>query len=165
MPLTNWVPAGATLATAMVMGVSLGSYAISQPKSAVDQAMEESLYDPSISTQTEEAMAMRGPAEVKCTGCGPTLAERQWRADMAGWDPDGIGRESADPVVRDYLADDPVEESAPPAPPPVEQLPANIVRFASSDVAGRPVPEAHMLDDEGKASPPPLLRTAAAAMP
>ncbi|BBD99088.1 hypothetical protein SAMIE_1025890 [Sphingobium amiense] len=159
MLLTKWMPAGATLAAAMVMGVSLGSYATSQPKAAADEPVEEALYDPSIPTQAEEAVVMRGPAEVRCTGCGPTLEERRWRAETAGWDSNGTAGESSDPVVRDYLASQPQEDAPPPDPVEVEQLPVNVMRFAASDVAGqRRDAQAPVEDAE---TPPPLVRTAA----
>ncbi len=167
MPRSNWIMAGMTMTAAVAMGLGLGTYATSpQAQSPAD----EPVADAGVDFVAQDAVPygaqdMRGPAEVKCSGCGPTLAERQWRADMVGWDPDGIGRDSADPVVRDYLADEPAEESAPPAPPSIQQLPANIVRFAGSDVAGRPVPESKVPGGDGSASPPPLVRRAAAAMP
>jgi hypothetical protein len=59
---------------------------------------------------------------------------------MAGWDRSGMtGGESSDPVVRDYLADMPEDEPVLSEPPRmIEQLPANVVRFASANVAARP---------------------------
>ena len=159
MPLINWVPAGATLAAAMVIGVSLGSYATSQPRSPAEEPVEEVLYDPSIPTQVEEAVAMRGPVEVHCTGCGPTLEERRWRAETAGWDTGGMtGEGSSDPVVRDYLASQP-DEDAPPPPVEVEQLPVNVMRFAASDVAGQRRDSDVVAEDAE--TPPPVVRTAA----
>lgn len=163
MPRSNWIMAGMTMTAAIAMGFGLGAYATSpQGTSPADEPIARSTFDPASPIAVQD-VALRGPVEVKCTGCGPTLAERRWQADMAGWEPEGMGGDSADPVVRDYLADEPVDESAPPPPPTIERLPANIVRFASSDMAGRPAVDERAPD--GETSPPPLVRTAAAAMP
>jgi hypothetical protein len=140
MPGTFWMSAGATAAAAMVMGLGLGGYATSpQGRSPADVPAEANWSDDSAPLLADDA-ALRGPVAITCTGCGPTLADRQWHADMAGWDRSGMTGESSDSVVRDYLDDAPIEEVLPPEPPRiVEQLPPNVVRFASSNVAARPV--------------------------
>src|SRR3546814_13259227 len=74
---------------------------------------------------------LAGPAVVRCDGCGPTLADRQMAADMAGWD--GMN----DPVVRDYAAqDDGMTPDHAEPPRPVRMLPASIERFADGEGEG-----------------------------
>lgn len=66
-------------------------------------------------------MAMKGPTVIRCTGCGPTLADRRMTADMAGWSG------ADDPIVQDYMAqaDELSMDVAPsPLPAPVRTLPA-----------------------------------------
>lgn len=158
MPLINWMPAGATLAAAMVMGVSLGSYATSQPRSVVDEPVEDASYAAGT-TQPEATVAMAGPVEVKCTGCGPSLEERRWRAENAGWDSGLSASDSGDRVVRDYYAQLPADDPSPtladePSTAQVDPLPDNVARFARGEMAGQVAPfEAE--------APPPLVRTAA----
>jgi hypothetical protein len=162
MPGTFWMSAGATAAAAMVMGLGLGTYATSpQGGSPADVTAEESWIGESAPLMAEDT-ALRGPTEIICKGCGPTLADRQWHADMAGWDQSGMtGGESSDPVVRDYLSDTPLDEEAPPEPPrAIEQLPANIVRFASADVAARPAAaQQDAVLPDGATPPPPVAPT------
>jgi hypothetical protein len=78
---------------------------------------------------------LNGPALVECKGCGPTLADRQMAANMAGWDG------TNDPVVRDYTADYAMQDDAMQAdygapPAPVRTLPASIERFAAGEGEG-----------------------------
>jgi hypothetical protein len=159
MPPINWMPAGATFAAAMVMGVSLGSYATSQPRSALDEPMEEPAYAAGT-FQPDAAAAMTGPVEVKCTGCGPTLEERRWRAETAGWDSGLSASDSRDPVVREYYTRLPDDDPSPtltdePRAPEVDPLPDNVARFARGEMTGQ---AARLADD--MPSPPPLVRTA-----
>lgn len=157
MSLSGWASVGATFAAAMVMGLGLGSYATTpQGRSPADERVAETEGEAG-SAYAAQDLAMNGPTEVKCTGCGPTLEERRWRADMAGWDADGMIGESHDPVVRDYLADQPVEETRPAEPVQIEQLPANIVRFAR----GEPVEQPSPARGEDEQAPPAVIRTAA----
>lgn len=163
MPLANWMPIGATLTAAMMMGVGLGSFVTSQPRSAVDDEAAHALYDPAIPTQTDD-LAVQGPVEVKCTGCGPTLEERRWRADMAGVDAGGGASESPDRVVRDYYArlpadDAPVAEAPVDIAASVDPLPDNVARFARGESAG-PAPQ-HLPDAAMVETPPTVRRTAA----
>lgn len=134
MPMPLWMSGGVTIAAAAVMGLSLGSYATSpQGYSPVDElAMDTAAEDDAPTFVGRGASPEAGPAFIQCTGCGPTLAERQWRADMAGYDPDGMIRGTSDPVVEDYQARDVAEDAAiEAAPSPIHQLPPNIVRFAA----------------------------------
>ncbi len=133
MPMPLWMSGGVTIAAAAVMGLGLGSYATSpQGHSPADE--------PAMAVAEEEAPAFvdsggrvqEGPAFIQCTGCGPTLAERRWQAEMAGYDADGMIRGTSDAVVEDYQARDVMEEAAfEAAPSPIHQLPPNIVRFAA----------------------------------
>lgn len=134
MPMPLWMSGGVTIAAAAVMGLGLGSYATSpQGQSPASE--------PSMAVAAEEdapafvdsgGRVQEGPAFIQCTGCGPTLAERRWQADMAGYDADGMIRGTSDPVVEDYQARDVMEhDPIEAAPSPIHQLPPNIVRFAA----------------------------------
>ena len=163
MPLTNWMPIGATLAAAMVMGVGLGAFVTSQPQAAADEQADPAPYDPSIAREADDT-AMRGPVEVKCTGCGPTLEERRWQADMAHLNAERGISESTDRMARDDDARLPADDAPTAAAPvdiatPVDPLPDNVARFARGEGAGpalRPLPDAAMVE-----TPPTVRRTAA----
>lgn len=130
MPMPLWMSGGVTVAAAAVMGMGLGSYATSpQGYSPADEsAMATAADDSAPSFVDGGGSGQNAPAFIHCTGCGPTLAERRWQANMAGYQPDDIIRGTSDPIVDDYQSRDVVEEVA---PSPIHQLPANIVRFAA----------------------------------
>ncbi|WP_298398158.1 hypothetical protein [Sphingobium sp.] len=128
-----WMATGVTMGAAMVLGLGLGQYVTSpQGRSPADQSVVESV-DPQPYVQSALTMD-EAPVAIHCTGCGPTLAERRWQADMAGLDADGMIAGSDDPVVRDYMADS--QEAASPTgegtPAPVHPAPVNVVRFADN---------------------------------
>ncbi|MFC3440254.1 hypothetical protein ACFOKF_03410 [Sphingobium rhizovicinum] len=134
MPMQFWMATGATMGAAMVMGLGLGQYVTSpQGRSPADQSVVESGYDPQPSADSAIAMD-EAPVAIHCTGCGPTLAERRWQADMAGLDADGMIAGSDDPVVRDYMAD--AAEDTPQATQvtssPQQLVPVHVVRFADN---------------------------------
>lgn len=131
-----WLFSLASAGAALTSGLGLGLYATTSPRTAVVDYQE-----PASATQREEdpslwAASDDGPTEVKCTGCGPTLAQRQMASLMGSWD----GYD--DPAVRDYERQDiqPPEDlladvpDAPPSPP-MHQLPDNVERFAAGDTA------------------------------
>ncbi|WP_157078253.1 hypothetical protein [Sphingobium abikonense] len=144
-----WMLSCGTVAAAAAMGLTLGSYAISPQRSPLDQPDEEP-----ISTDFSAApvaMPDAGPQVIHCTGCGPTLADRRYAADMAGYDSYAmVDGDSSDPVVRDYMAqdydaadyamhaqdstDDGTAMNTAPIPT-IHQLPPNVVRFADSPSA------------------------------
>lgn len=154
-----WVGTSVTLGAAAVMGLSLGNYATS-PQASAQAAIttigaspdDRSLDDSGV----EEAhfTADKGPGVIHCTGCGPTLADRRWKADMAELDP-------AEPIATDYDVppDDYAMEAAVEPPAPVYPLPPKVTRFASGD---RPPPPVAMTREGQDATPPPqiLLPTA-----
>ncbi|WP_171899227.1 hypothetical protein [Sphingobium sp. RAC03] len=96
-----------TLAASVAMGLGLGSYVTSPQKTAVS-AEEWSPDDDNSYVEAGRTASMfgdsgtsdRGPAVIRCTGCGPTLTERRFAADMAGIEG------SSDPYVQDYVAQD-----------------------------------------------------------
>lgn len=107
MPGQWWMMSGMTLAASVAMGLGLGSYVTSPQKTAVP-AEEWTPDDDNSYVEAGRAAATfgdsgtsdRGPAVIRCTGCGPTLTERRFAADMAGIEG------SSDPYVQDYLAQD-----------------------------------------------------------
>lgn len=130
--LFSMVSAGAALAG----GLGLGFYAVTPPRTALEAYDQSDLTVAQVEEAALNPTLMSGPEEVRCTGCGPTLAQRQMAADFASWD--GYG----DPIVEDYEAGqpDPPEDllsSVEDAPP---RLPAQVERFASGeDVAPYPM--------------------------
>ena len=113
MPGQWWMMSGMTVAASVAMGLGLGSYVTSPQKTAVS-AEEWSPDDDnsyveagrSASIFGDSGTSDRGPATIRCTGCGPTLTERRFAADMAGMDSDGLIEGRSDPLVQDYLAQD-----------------------------------------------------------
>ena len=107
MPGQWWMMSGMTLAASVAMGLGLGSYVTSPQKTAVP-AEEWTSDDDNSYVEAGRTASMfgdsgtgdRGPAVIRCTGCGPTLTERRFAADMAGIEG------SSDPYVQDYLAQD-----------------------------------------------------------
>ena len=128
-----WLFSMASVGAALVGGMSLGLYATTSPRAAVAE------YDAGSSVVEEahmaslDMMALNGPQEVKCTGCGPTLAERQFHAASASWD----GYDDA--TVRDYDGQEPgqpedlLADLDRPMHSPAHQLPEEIERFANGD--------------------------------
>ncbi|PZU09393.1 MAG: hypothetical protein DI606_13920 [Sphingobium sp.] len=140
MPLTKWIQIGTTLAAAMVIGVGLGSFVTSPPRGAADERDDLARYAASIATPADD-MAMRGPVEVKCTGCGPTLEERHWQVETGVPDAEARASDSAERIVGDYYArlpadETPVVEATAKIAPHIDPLPDNIARFARGDGAG-----------------------------
>jgi hypothetical protein len=144
-----WMLSGMTVAVATVMGLSLGAYVTSPQSSALpgDAGAVYAQSDDSSVLDYAIGPVDHGPGEIRCTGCGPSLADRRRALDMAGLDADGMIEGTSDPVVRDYLAQgDGPEAVFPTLPPPspVHQLPEPIARFAAGEGA----------------TPPPVLRPA-----
>ena len=115
---------------ALTGGYGLGLYATTSPRAAVETPLPQAAM-----VEGDAPSDLNGPALVECKGCGPTLADRQMAANMAGWD--GMN----DPVVRDYTADYVTQDDAmqadygaPPAPVPTS--PASIEGFAAGEGEG-----------------------------
>jgi hypothetical protein len=145
-----WMGTGVTLGVAAVMGLSLGSYVTSPqaPARAASAIVDTAIDDDGV----EEAgfRPQKGPGAIHCTGCGPTLAERRWKADMAGLDAAVSIDAGYDPLPDDYGAEVAVEP-----PMPVHSLPAPVTRFASEDRAPPPVPI--MREGQGTTPSPQIL--------
>ncbi|HEX7877375.1 MAG TPA: hypothetical protein VF489_12410 [Sphingobium sp.] len=128
--LLSMSSAGAALAT----GLGLGLYATTPPRVALTDHAETR--PTGTSDAAPDLTSLNGPAEIRCTGCGPTLADRQMAATMGDW----AGYD--DPMVQDGVRDDEAPEDLLPAPTdpppsPAHRLPANIDRFAAGDVAAQ----------------------------
>lgn len=123
-----WMGIGATVAAATVMGLSLGNYVTSPqtPSHGAQAAIDALIGEDDI--EAAILSAQKGPGVIHCTGCGPTLAERRWQADMGGLDADVTTDADPDPDPIIAQVDQPVElrtlEALPPlavgetAPPP-----------------------------------------------
>lgn len=158
-----WASSTLTLSAAAAMGIALGSYSVSPQRSPVD---EETLLSPYAETASDVQSAVMaepaaGPAVIRCTGCGPTLADRMYARDTAGLDADGMVSGSDDPLVQDYLARGQVEEriadAALPPPPSPTYLSPVIERFAHAEsAAAAPRPAASA---GASATPPPVAVT------
>ena len=158
-----WMSAGATLGAAAMMGVSLGGYVTSpqSPTHGTDDYMNAAIDD---QTASDTSFAVeKGPGAIHCTGCGPTLAERRWQADMAGLDLNAMRGESGDPALRDYEAEQPREDVMPATMPlPVRIVPPQVTRFAA-DHAPPPVMVTRTGPDG--VPPPTLVATTADTQP
>lgn len=146
-----WMGTGATLGAAAVLGLGLGSYVTSPqaPARAASATIDTAIDDDGV----DEAhfTAQKGPGAIHCIGCGPTLAERRWKADMAGLD-------AADPY--EMPPDDYATETVVEPPVPIHPLPPTVTRFA----AGNTPPPAVAMTREGQDTvpPPPVMIPAAA---
>lgn len=133
-----WMGSAALIGGSAMLGLAMGSFAISQPPRVLPgytSDISDGIGDSSALARTESD---GGPGEIVCKGCGPTLAERRMAADNPGWDADGMIGGTSDPVVADYLAQ---EDKAPPVelpPSGMHRLPANIQRFADGEEGAPP---------------------------
>lgn len=133
MSVRFWLFSVASAGAALAGGLSLGLYATTPPRAAISTYDDSSFVYEERQTATQDLRALNGPQEVKCTGCGPTLAERQYYAAPATWN----GYD--DPMVQDYDAQEPnrpedlLTDARDHAPPQVHQLPENIDPFANGD--------------------------------
>jgi len=131
-----WLLGSGTMIGAACVGLLLGGYATTTPRGtgmsgASDyEAMLAEGEGPGAgaSASGDLGLTMAPTMPVVCKGCGPTLADRRFAADMAGLDADSYVTGSTDAIVQDYLTDDP--------PPPVDLLeqvearPAPVVQVA-----------------------------------
>ncbi|WP_183956249.1 hypothetical protein [Sphingobium fontiphilum] len=142
----QWMAAAAgAMALAVPVGLAVGQYAINAPIAARSgfEDSPPSVDSTPLAPPTDDA-DLRGPDVVRCTGCAPTLAERQAAADMAGMDLDGMVSGPADPVVIDYQSqeapwgeDDGQDRQQERASSPVYRLPDNVDRFARGEAMGQ----------------------------
>lgn len=149
-----WMTTGATIVVAGVLGLGLGSFATTTQHAPMENEIaEQASYDDSYAASTATAEGQTGPAVVRCTGCGPTLADRQWHADVANLYPDTPDMDAiADPVAsKDMIYDEP--DFAPAHR--VQPLPALdyaqpvMVRPTMGNEAGAPLLTPDMAQDSG----------------
>lgn len=141
----QWMAAAAgAMALAVPLGLAIGQYVTHAPVSAPRAVDENPAWvDAAAAMPITEDAGLHGPTVVRCTGCAPTLAERQAAADMAGMDLDGMVGGSSDPVVIDYQGQDaPWDEGAGDDAKTdwassVHRLPDNVDRFARGEAMGR----------------------------
>ncbi|MGC4252757.1 MAG: hypothetical protein QM605_15145 [Sphingobium sp.] len=133
-----WIAGGSATGAAILLGMGLGHFVTTpttppRPLTLAQAEASESadaLGSP-LSTETEKR-----PEVIRCTGCGPTLAERQMMMDQGAWDPDGMIQGSSDPVVQDYMASDEGPGAPVEAPSPAAfRLPPEAERFAAGEEA------------------------------
>ncbi|ALR19208.1 MULTISPECIES: hypothetical protein [Sphingobium] len=126
MARTFWIAGASATGAAVLLGMGLGHF-VTTPERAPRVAETEMFDAPEddlagFAPTTPE----QGPAVIRCTGCGPTLAERQMAADQGNWDADGMIHGSTDPVVQDYMT------SGDGTAMPVETPPASASRLSPS---------------------------------
>ena len=153
-----WMGTGATLGVAAIMGLGLGSYVTSPqaPSRAAQAVIDTPIDDEDVS---EPALAMqKGPGAIHCTGCGPTLAERQWQADMAAMN----AVDNFD-TGQGALPDDPpnmqLADGSPDMPSTVQPLRPQVARLVTGETAPPPVKVTRGGMD---GSPPPVVMATAA---
>jgi hypothetical protein len=134
-----WLTSATAMGVAAVIGFGLGSFAVRTPATRWDG--DPPALATSVEDLTETESDLRGPVAVHCTGCGPTLAERDRAKDLAGADMDGMIGGTTDPVVRDYLAEDVVPQPVPPPSPALAPMAERLVAAARAgrSGAGQPV--------------------------
>jgi hypothetical protein len=158
MAMYFWMSAGGTVVAASLMGLGLGGYVTSpQGRSPADQPVTDSAYDSQPLADTTIVSQDR-PIAIHCTGCGPTLAERRWKADMAGLNLDAMPPDASDLVEQDYQAVEAPENLLPDGPAqPVHPLPPQVTRFAAREA---PQPAGIMqVAVEDAPAPPPVVAT------
>ncbi len=111
-----WMLSTGTLGAALAMGLALGSFVTSVPANPV--ANPSTLDDIADATgddgSTSEVAAQQEPTgAIRCTGCGPTLADRRYEADMRAI----YGPHESDDIIPDTPP--PVEATL--APPAMEE--------------------------------------------
>ena len=163
----HWMLSGMTVAAATVMGLGLGAYVTSPQSSALPGDAGTAHAESGDSGASDYAFnpTDHGPSEIRCTGCGPSLAERRSALDMAGLDADGMIDGTSDPVVRDYMAQGDAAEASYPAPSPPSlphQLPEPIARFAAGEAA---TPPPVLQPAQGKAGPATVATAADGSLP
>jgi hypothetical protein len=150
-----WMGTGVTLGMAAVMGLGLGSF-VTSPQAPVRSA--SATIDTAVDDQTAEEASFttdKGPGAIHCTGCGPTLADRRWKADMAGLDMDAPIDAGYEPLAEEDATDAVIDP-----PVRVHPLPPQVARFASGD--GPPSPAAMTRERQDAAAPPQIILPAAA---
>ncbi|KXU30161.1 hypothetical protein A0J57_15575 [Sphingobium sp. 22B] len=80
-----WLFSCACAGVALTGGFGLGLYATTQPRPGTETSLPQAV-SPDGTGYDMGSADLTGPAIVRCDGCGPTLADRQMAADMAGWD-------------------------------------------------------------------------------
>lgn len=128
-----WLFSMASAGAALAGGVSLGFYATTPQRLAVAAYEDSGFFVEQGQAATSDLTALNGPVDVRCTGCGPTLADRQRYADAATWN----GYD--DPLVQDYDAQDPARSEdlmtdvSDTTASPAHRLPDEAERLASDD--------------------------------
>lgn len=168
-----WMMAGVTAAASTILGLSLGSYATSPQRSAAmdDFAIETAAAMPSDTDSASYAPVQQGPALIRCTGCGPTLADRRWHADMAAMDDVEDMGDPIDPVYADVapVLSEPMPVIALPAPTP-QRAALAIDSTAPAPIAvARTIPDRmgpdRMGPDRAAPSPVPIETNGGADLP
>jgi hypothetical protein len=155
---------GATMVAAAVMGLGLGSY-VTSPQSPPNRASE--FVDATIDDQTaaDTSLAMQaGPGEIHCTGCGPTLADRRWKADMAGLDAadqdmGSMVEDEGDRAAPDYPAEESMAVAEPEGSSSAIHIPPQVGRLVAGEAPSPPV--VAMQTVQTIAPPPTRVATAA----
>jgi hypothetical protein len=133
-----WMLSAGTLGVALAMGLALGSFVTSVPAnplttpSTLDNLADATDDDGS----TTAVIANQEPTvPIRCTGCGPTLADRRYEADMRAI----YGPHDSEPVT-----DDPAPLEAAMTPPVMEEVRpqrvATLGREATSPDVELPIP-------------------------
>ncbi|WP_022683305.1 hypothetical protein [Sphingobium bisphenolivorans] len=120
-----WLFSLACSGAALTGGLGLGVYATTPQKLPWAETV---LPEATIHQDAYDPAELTGPAIVKCSGCGPTLADRQMATDMAGWDA------SNDPMWHDYNSQPNYEQAnydAEPEAPAAQPLPVSVERYAT----------------------------------
>lgn len=133
-----WIAGGSAIGAAVLLGMGLGHF-VTTPQKSLPIPPSEAFEQPGESIAS--TIPEQGPAVIRCTGCGPTLAERQTMADQGAWDPDGMIEGSADPVVQDYMASDDGTVAPVEIPPSaIHRLAPAAERLAAGELAAGEAP-------------------------
>ena len=122
MVMRFWLAGGGVMISGLMAGMGLGSYVTHIPASPPSSLQAD---DGSASASTSGLAdsgpspdALRGPMEIDCKGCGPTLPERRMAADMAALPVPNYGEQSYDdPPLPDPAMTRAIADAAPPTSP------------------------------------------------
>ncbi len=150
-----WMMAGVTVAASAIMGLGLGGYVTSPQRSAFVEAstVDAEAAESAGMTVSPSMSVENGPTVIRCTGCGPTLAERRWHFDMAAME-EGDDLGAHDPIDQNYGDTDALLPAT--SAPPVAKPPA--IHLAAEEAGPAPLSVTRTLP-HGAAPPPAPIGT------
>lgn len=137
MVMRMWLAGGGVMMAGLMAGMGLGSYAthipVASPASIAAENGDMGASAIDLRDRGPSADALRGPSEISCEGCGPTLSDRRMAADMA------------ELPVPAYLADEDYHRPFDDMPPPDYEVARTVAAPAPSLTTSSAPPSAPTL--------------------